>query len=130
MSSQHPSLAGIEATADRLKEALHKASDELSISIKNSIEQLSNHNVGLKKSLTNQLKRLSQQLIALVEEHQEELENHQEKLLYHLVEFESAQIETLTTTAVSVRDALLTHVSQGQEKITQIIFAEIHELEK
>src|SRR5262245_44916980 len=130
MSSQNPSLAGnFESAAQQMLDALHKASSELSQAVSDCIDQLSAYNLGLQQSLNEQLQQIHERFQTFIEQNSDELENHKEKLLEKLTEFEQTQIETIVSSADSVREALAAHTGRLKDDISHLVEQRLEELE-
>jgi hypothetical protein len=114
-------LAGIETTAQRMLEALDKASSELSKTVDACGEQLSQYNLRLQKSLGDKLEQVKEQFISASESNLSEIETRKDHLIEELEEFERTQIDTIVTTARSVRESLNTHAQQVEQKISRLV---------
>jgi len=129
MSNQNPSLAGnFESTAQQMLEALDRAGGQLSETVNACMEQLSTYNLGLQKSLSDQLQHISERFHSFVEANQEDLENNKDRLLEKLAEFERSEVETIVAAARGVRQSLSAHTEQAETKISKLVEEKLAEL--
>lgn len=129
MSTPNPSLAGnFESTAQRMLEALDKASAQLSKHVNECIEQLSTYNYGLQKSLTDQLQQVTEKLHNSCVANSDDLVKHKEKLIQQLGDGGQEELDTILAAGQAVRQALSSYTQQALEKISQRIDAQLEDL--
>lgn len=122
MADKNDSLAGnFETTAQRMLDALEKASSELSKTVDACVDQLSQFNSRLQKSLDDRLQQIKEQFLSNSESDLSEIESRKERLIDALEEFERSQVETVVTTARTVRESLHAHAQQLEQKISRLV---------
>ncbi|GEM_PF-3333193 len=130
MPGKNDSLAGnFESTAQRMLAVLDKATVELSKTVDACVEQLSQYNIRLQKSLSDRLQQIKEQFLAAAEARAGELDTHKEKLVDELAEFERSQLETIVSTARSVRESLAAHAQEAETRISRLVQEELANLQ-
>src|ERR1700722_1295772 len=98
-----PKSEDFGSAANLMIEALDKASAELDKTVKACIEQLTNSNDALEKSLRTQLLKVIEQSKTFIDTSADDLTTHREDLLDRLNEFERSEVETMMSAARDVR---------------------------
>jgi len=123
-----PKSEDFGSAANLMIEALDKASAELDKTVKACIEQLTNSNKVLEKSLRIQLLKVVEQSKNFIDTSVEDLTTHREELLDRLNEFERSEVETMMSAARDVRQQVAARGQQATESITRLVEEQLVEL--